>query len=173
MAEIRSTIEIMMERTKGMSLSEEEKKAFKREELQKKAKGLYLKLTQTPALMDSLLDGIRASDEPDDKMLRAMLWNIFVENLPSGKDMESYLELMRKIPASPDRVSLLSDLRKELKLHRQGRMKQRKVEMEAERKRLAAAGISGTAVSPKLRNDRGDNVDIIDKYKTMLIIDIN
>ncbi|MGB9618145.1 MAG: hypothetical protein ACP5M0_12350 [Desulfomonilaceae bacterium] len=173
MAEIRSTIEIMMERTKGMSLSEEEKKAFKREELQKKAKGLYLKLTQTPALVDSLLDGIRESDEPDDKMLRAMLWNIFVENLPSGKDMDSFLELMRKIPASPDRLSLLSDLQKELKVHQKGRMKQRKVELEAERKRLAAAGISGTAVSPKLRNDHDGTTNIIDKYKKILILDMN
>jgi hypothetical protein len=173
MGEIRSTIEIMMERTKGMALSEDEKKAFKREELHKKAKGLYLKLTQTPALMDSLLDGIRESDEPDDKTLRALLWNIFVENLPSGKDMDSYLELMRKMPAPPDRISLLSDMQKELKARQKSRMKQRKVALEAERKRLAAAGISGTAVSPKLRDDHDGTMDIIEKYKKILILDIN
>ncbi len=173
MGEIRSTIEIMMERTKGLSLSDEEKNALKREELQKRAKGLYLKLTEAPALMDSLLEGLRDSSEPDNKTLHALLWNIFVENLPLGKDVDGYLDLMRKIPISPDRISALSDLQKELKTREKNWMKQRKAALEAERKRLAAAGISGTAVSPKLRSDNEGVVDLIAKYRKKLILDIN
>lgn len=173
MGEIRSTIDIMMDRTKGLSLSDEEKKAFKLEELQKRAKGLHLKLTQTPTLVESLLNDIRENEEEDIDKLRSLLWNTFVENLPLGSDNDSYLELMRKLPVSLDRTRLLSELQKELKAHAKNRMKARKVALAAERKRLAASGISGTAVVPKLKSDNEDTKDLVEKYKKLLIYDIN
>lgn len=173
MGEIRSTIDIMMERTKGLSLSEEEKRALKLEELQKKAKGLYLKLSQTPPLIDSLLYGTGKSEELGNKELQSLLWNTFVENLPSGKDIDGHLGLMRKLPVSPDRIALLSELQNELKVSAKKRVRERKATLAAERKRLEAAGISGTAVVPKLQNDRDYNHDIINRYKKILIFDMN
>jgi len=44
LTEIRNTIDLMMERTRGMRLSEEEKHRIQREELEKKARGYALKL---------------------------------------------------------------------------------------------------------------------------------
>lgn len=173
MGEIKSTIELMMERTKGLSLSEDEKKEFKRQELQKKAKGIHLKLVQTPTLLPSLLEDMQHNDESDADTLQVLLWNTFVENIPCGKDVSEYVSLMRKLPVSSRRMELLRELENELSDQVKKRAKERKAAITAERKRLAVAGIEGTAVVPKLKNDLDYNKDIIDKYKKILILDIN
>ncbi len=173
MGEIRSTIDLMMERTKGLSLSEQEKKALKREELQKRAKGIYLKLTQNPSLLPTLLEGIRDSDEPDNNTLISFLWNTFVENIPAGRDMDKYLDLMRELPVSAEQLALLNALQEELKLEARKGLKERKAALAAERRRLEAVGISGTAVVPKLKSDRDYNQPILARYKDLLILDVN
>ena len=50
MAEIKSTLDIIMEKARDINVSEEEKKAFQRNEFEGKARGLLQKL------LDGLLD---------------------------------------------------------------------------------------------------------------------
>ena len=57
MSEIRSTIDIMMERTRGMSLSEEEKESLRKEELGKRAKGFRIKLLDAASEADDIQIG--------------------------------------------------------------------------------------------------------------------
>ena len=51
MAEIKSTLDIIMEKAKKFSVTEEEKKGFKRQELEGKIKGLVQKVVD--GVMDS------------------------------------------------------------------------------------------------------------------------
>ena len=153
MREIRSTIDLMMDRTRGMSLSPEEKKRLHMEELRKKAKGFEIKILANPDSSDEIIASINNEPEDDAGILKSLVWNSLVQNMPKGEGVLKHLEILDKLPQAKAKGKILDDLRAILKTSLKNRNKDLKNILNSERKKLAAFGISGSAVVPKLVTD--------------------
>ncbi len=145
MGEIKSTLDIIMEKTKGMNPTKEEKEAFRKTETKRQAKGWVQKF------MDGSLNAARIRGEMarlDEIRLKTVRECIISESLyrmdPEG-DNASVLRLLEEaveIDAGPVR-QLLEQTKK--------RLDKEKTAYEREFKDiLRMEGISGSAVVPNL-----------------------
>ncbi len=150
MGEIRSTIDLMMERTRGMTLSAEEQEHLRKERLGKIAKGYRMKLLELPEGADQILEAIENESPEDRELLRELIWAEMVENLPADADILKYLELMEKLPQAESKRLIIGELRGKFKSSLKHQVPDRKKIVLREKKKLAAAGISGSAVVPRI-----------------------
>jgi hypothetical protein len=167
---IRSTIDIMMERTRGMALSSEERESLRREDMLKKAKGYKLKLLENLSVWDEVLSSLAQEPPADRALVESFLWRILVEELPSNEEILKYLDVLEAI--APGKSSTLKEMRTAFKSGAKDRISDRKKLVHKEKKRLAALGISGTAVMPKIPPDAdaGDDFSaVLEKFKSQLL----
>lgn len=175
MGEILSTIELIMQRTQGMSLSQEEKHSLHREELRKKAKGFFVKLIEHPDSIDDILRSVRNEPPGDSEILTAMIWNEMAVNIPGRKAILKHIDAMEKIPHEEQKGKLLGELKAELNATLKNLSKDMKSLVNGERKKLAAFGISGSAVIPNVSIDslfETISSDIIVGYKDKLLTEL-
>lgn len=165
MSEIRSTIDLMMDRTRGMSLSPEEKKRLHMEKLRKKAKGFEIKILGNPDSSDEIIASINNEPEDDAGILKSLVWNSLVQKMPKGEAVLKHLEILDKLPQAKAKGKILDDLRAILKTSLKNRNKDLKNILNSERKKLAAFGISGSAVVPKLVTDSWINKNTSSKIE--------
>jgi hypothetical protein len=169
LSEIPSTIDLIMQKTKGMSMSPEERESFHKEEMFKKAKGYRLKLLQNPSNAEETLS-LLAQEPPEDRgLIDSFLWRILVEELPANQEILKYLDIMEMI--APGKLPILKEVRSAFKSGVKDRISDRKKILQKEQKRLAALGISGTAVVPKISKDTEDEGNFaaaLDKFKADL-----
>lgn len=165
MAEIRSTIDLMMERTKGMSLSAEERDQLHREELAKRVKGFKLKLMENRTTVDDILEAMNEDSDEDRRLLDSLLWEEIFNGLPNDKSIPKFLDLMERLPTGKAKPTVLKEMRSFFKDAAKGRSVDRKKLLTRERKRLAAAGISGTAVVPKVSKSLKANPDFLSRIE--------
>ncbi len=92
MTEIRSTIDLMMERTSGMRLSEEERQRIKREELEKKASGYALKLIDPNGPNQSALSSLDQESPEERSVLETLVWKNIVQGISSEDDIKVFLK---------------------------------------------------------------------------------
>lgn len=149
-SEIRSTIDIMMERTRGMILSDQERRELRREELTKRAKGFRMKFLEAPSRLEEILTAIDTEAEPDREMLYELFWVEMVKNIPEDNNILPYLGLLERLPQARHKERILQKMKGAVKQYTKQKGSHRKVIAAQERKRLAAVGISGNAVVPKL-----------------------
>ncbi|MBI5250071.1 MAG: hypothetical protein HY912_11315 [Desulfomonile tiedjei] len=171
LSEIRSTIDIMMEKTKGLAMSPEERESIRREAMLKKAKGYKLKLLENPSAAQDVLSSLRQEIPDDRNLIEAFLWKVLVEGLPASEEILKYLDVMEAI--APDNSSILRDLRTAFKSGVKDRISDKKKIIQKEKKKLAVQGISGSAVVPKLPKDIGDDDNnfsaVLEKFKAELL----
>lgn len=165
MAEIRSTVDLMMERTKGMSLSSEEKDQLHREELAKRVKGFKLKLIENRSTVDDILESMNEDSDEDRRLLDSLLWEEIFNGLPDDRSMPRFLDLMEGLPTGKANPTVVKEMRSFFKDAAKGRSVDRKKLLTREKKRLAAAGISGTAVVPKMSKNLKANSDFLSKIE--------
>jgi len=148
MAEIKSTLDIIMEKAKRFSVTEEEKKGFKRQELEGKIKGLLQKV------VDGVLDPERfqvevvAFQAKEKDLVHRILQEEIVARIELGANNEALLRILENIagPASAAVREVLAEFEK-------------KAEKEKESCRrtlvenLKEKGISGSALLPNLDAD--------------------
>lgn len=149
MGEIRSTLDIIMEKTKGLRASEDEKEAFRQKELRGKVQGLVQKY----------LDGLLSAEAVQSAMTS--------ESKQEQGDMENSIKeaLLRRLGVDPDNdqinTKVLAFLSNGLKMDNTPYLRliedsQREVSEEktarikALKHQLAQRGISGTALLPNL-----------------------
>jgi hypothetical protein len=150
-AEIRSTIDLMMERTRGMTLSTSERDDLRREEFAKRAKGLRLRLLTEGENIEDILSAIDAESPEDRDALRKALWQVMVEMLPlNGDDFLRSVTVMEQLPQARTKESVLRDIRGCFKHALKRQAEDRKKVVTREKKKLAAFGISGSAAVPKI-----------------------
>lgn len=148
MAEIKSTLDIIMEKAKKFSVTEEEKQGFKRQELEGKIKGLVQKT------IDGILDSERFQVEltalqAKDKDL---VYPILKEELMARMEVETNSEALLKMLKSTARPAwvavekVLADFDKKAEKQKESR---RKILVDNFKKR----GVSGSAVVPNLDAD--------------------
>jgi len=153
-------MDLIMERTKGMSLSPEEKEAFRREEMQKKAKGFKLRLLDDPAWSDEIAAAVEGVPRENRDLLWSLLWETMVDGLIEGEQPFKYLDIMEKLPQAREKQSLLKTVREELQSALKDRGKDRKKALIREKKKLASLGISGSAVVPKIPAGSGGDTAV-------------
>lgn len=147
MGEIKSTLEIIMEKTKDLTLSESEKEALQRKELANEAKGLVQKFLD--GLMNTrTLQAAMESHKEDLALLTALLRKEAMERVaPEGNNDKAYevLEEVLGLDATPVQRALAAFHKKvkDASAERQERL----------RNNLESLEITGPAVLPNLAND--------------------
>jgi hypothetical protein len=148
MGEIKSTLDIIMEKAKRFSVTEEEKKGFKRQELEGKIKGLLQKA------VDGVLDSERfqvevfAFQTKEKELVHRILQEEIVARIELGANNEALLKLLENIagPASPAIRKVLAEFEKRAEKQKDSR---RRTLVE----KFKTKGISGSAVLPNLDAD--------------------
>ncbi|MEJ2168192.1 MAG: hypothetical protein P8X90_21940, partial [Desulfobacterales bacterium] len=149
MGEIKSTLDLVMEKTKNLSLSDEEKQAQKHKEVESRIRGLlqkyqdgWLNKNELKKDYESLKKDFELSDD------KAMLNEIF-SRLDYSRDNQLLLELLEECgrvnPASLE--AIINDCRR---AHHEA-AGERKAQLKENLSRKFA--ISGSAVVPNLQTD--------------------
>jgi len=168
MGEIKSTLDLVMEKTRHLTLSQEEKKEQKHIEVNKRLKGLLQKYQDNLLKREHLekeLDSLRkAYDLKVDKMLSRML----LDGLKLGHKNESLLELLNEICGLDisGLETLLHDFRDAVGFASAKRIKEVKTDLAEKR------FISGSAVVPNLETDNELILtvkEIKDKFDQILV----
>jgi hypothetical protein len=143
MAEIKSTLDLIMERTKGLTLSPEEKEEFQREEWLKKARGWIQKFLEGWVDMDQLKKELFGREAPAG--WKKLLQPEIIGGLePEGDDEKRFhlITDLLEMPREPF-VKILKGFNQKVK-------EEKTRQSELLIKQLAAQDISGPAVIPNL-----------------------
>jgi len=147
MGEIRSTLDIIMEKARGVQVTDEDKAAFMRQEVEGKIRGLLQRV------LDGVIDAERLWSEVDDlgkdrrEMALAALQRECLKRMSPDGDNRGLLDILSSARFDTKPVEkLLQKYRKE-----QG---EKRADREAVlRGQLKIQGISGSAVVPNLKAD--------------------
>jgi len=139
-----------MERTRGLTLTTAERANLRKEEFGKRAKGFRLRLLEDPSRADEVLAVLKDETPEDRNLLETLIWGEMVENLPAGHDILKHIEVMKVLPQSHGKGRALGELKSLFKEGMKSEAEDRKKVITREKKKLAALGISGTAVIPKI-----------------------
>lgn len=148
MAEIKSTLDIIMEKAKKFSVTEEEKKGFKRQELEGKIKGLVQKVVDGVMYPERFQVEVTALQRKEKELVDRILKEEVVARIELGANNEALLRMLEYIagPASPAVRKALAEFEKKSEKQKESR---RKTLLESFKKK----GISGSAVLPNLDAD--------------------
>ena len=75
MAEIKSTLELIMEKTKNLTFTDEEKKASRKKEVQGKVRGFITKFMDGVMNLDTLGQGIASFEKEDQGIAKEIVVN--------------------------------------------------------------------------------------------------
>jgi hypothetical protein len=148
MAEIKSTLDIIMEKAKKFSATEEEKQGFRRQELEGKIKGLVQKT------IDGILDSERfqvevsALQTKDRDLVDQILKEEIVGRIEMEANSQTLLKMLEYIAGPSSRAvrETLADYEKKAE-------KQKESGRKALLNDFKKKGISGSAVVPNLDAD--------------------
>jgi len=148
MGEIRSTLDIIMEKTKGLTMSQEEKRAFQEEEMAGKIKGLIQKFLDGVLDMERLKMELAALAEKDEAMVKRLVREESLSRIELGENNEPFFGVLEETTRfDPNTVrEALREFEERLKRERISRE-------DGLKKKLEEQGISGSAVLPNISAD--------------------
>ena len=148
MAEIRSTLDIIMEKAKQVDVTEEDRIAFKKQELEGKIHGFLQKFQDQIISEDRLMEELKAIGMQEDQMVREIFMEDCLSRFDPEADNAALLDLMKKTTGL-DVAPFLEIIR-----NFQDQMDQeRDRSLTAYTERLRKKGVSGSAVLPNLEAD--------------------
>ena len=162
MAEIKSTLELIMEKTKDMTPTDEEKEAFRKKEIRGKVKGLLVKFLDGFLDLNKLMKEIAPFQEKDRTAVRDVLIHDCLDRIDPDADNTLTFDILKHladIDIEPIQT-LLSDYSGKLE-------KERHVYEQRLSNRIREKGISGSAVLPNLEADP-DWIHFVQESKTSL-----
>jgi hypothetical protein len=148
MAEIKSTLDIIMEKAKKFSVTEEERQGFKRQELEGKIKGLVQKT------IDGILESQRfqvevtALQAKDKDLVDQVLKEELVTRLELEENSQELLKMLEYVAGSAS-----SGVRKVLADFEKKGEKQKEIRRKTLLESFQKKGISGSAIVPNLNAD--------------------
>lgn len=148
MGEIRSTIDIIMEKTKDLTLTEKEKQAFRKTEIEGKMRGLLHKFLDGLMSMKAVKEEIGSLEPRQHRMVKEALVKECVDRIELGGENAPLFDLLEYFTGADTRP-----LRETLEGVRAEVEKQRKAREEIIREGYRDKGISGSAIVPNLRAD--------------------
>ena len=151
MGEIKSTLDIVMEKTKHLSLSKEEKATRKTEEIQKTIKGMIQKFKDQLLREDRFGKELEALEKTHNLHNRIILKTEIFDQIDLNRDNTPLLVLLRDICGeNVSRIeSLLRDYARQITAASDKRIVQIKDALSEK------YSLSGSAVVPNLENDSG------------------
>jgi hypothetical protein len=144
MAEIKSTIDLIMERTKNLSASPQEREAYRRREREKHIRGLVQRLLDYSLTLDDVKDELakekKNSQEAD---VMALLKEALAGHVDPEADNERLFRIVNELVGTPeDRLrEILLACQAEFSGWQDG-------QLERQKKELETTGVSGSAVVP-------------------------
>lgn len=150
MGEIRSTLDIIMEKTKGLTLTDSEKQELQREEVEGRVRGLFQKYADGAINLERLKREVDAFGEKRHEMAGRALLEECLTSLDLEGDEDPVLEVLKhlvNVDPNPLRV-ILAEFREDLK-------QKKDATEEMLRGRLEKLGVSGSAVMPNIKADQG------------------
>ena len=148
MGEIRSTMDIIMEKTKGLTMTEKEKTEFQQRELTGKIKGLTQKFFDGIINLDRLRIEAAALREEQQEIFDQIITEEAIKRLElegNNEPVFTVLENTTGIDSAPIQ-KILADFGQRLK-------REREVHERALWDKLKEKGISGSAVLPNIKAD--------------------
>ena len=152
MGEIKSTLDLVMEKTKNLNLSEEEKQDQKNKEIKSRLRGLVQKFQDEIISLEQFKAGYRAlrkefnlTETQNDQLLR-----VLCDRIEFGKDNQMLLDLLPQFTDSNiERISsVLRDFDKAIQTAAAAQSQIAKDEL------ARSHHISGSAVVPNLEADK-------------------
>lgn len=148
MAEVKSTLEIALEKANALEVSSKDREQFKREEALSKATSIFRLYTQHPQRLKSLSQAIEDSGT-DATLVRQCLREVFLKSLgphnPSDRIWEGLQEL-----GLQDRGNFQTAFSEILEDDARARQEVAERVNNLLRDSLSKTGISGTAVDPNI-----------------------
>ncbi|MBN2031926.1 MAG: hypothetical protein JW836_01515 [Deltaproteobacteria bacterium] len=149
MPEIKSTLDLIMEKAEKFTVTDEEKAAFRRRELEGKIKGLVQKYLDGLLDLERLKEQAAAFAANEEQTAYELMRVETLQRIKPGQNNERLLNVLSVMGVNVEVVKkLLRDFEKRI---RQGEKKRAELALENLRKR----GISGSAVIPNLDGDQG------------------
>jgi len=148
MAEIKSTLDLIMERTKNLTMTVDERKALQRKEWEGKVKGWVQKYLDGAITIEDLKEHIK-SGEPTVPEIRTIFKAEIVEHVQLGSDNTLSLQLLEEVLYEDTKpmVNLITLFQNTLNATMISRQ-------EAMKKALEQKKIFGSSVVPNLDHDR-------------------
>ena len=149
MAEIKSTLDLAMERTKKISISRGEREEIKKKEILQKVIGLFNRYREGRLSLNEIQKEIERMDEKTEKTVKTALLSQWIDALSLGNEHE---KLFKGVELLKNRD--VDEVRQ--KLHRliiEYQREKEKVKQEVRTQSINALkriGISGSAVEPKI-----------------------
>ena len=152
MAEIKSTLDLVMEKTKGMLLSEEEKRKIKLSERVEKIRGLVDGYLQGKWSKEKLKKEIEALSTGFEKEVYREVWQSLLDRFDFGEEGRKCLEALALFTNEEEYLNKLDSLWSEYQETYNQWLAERRLQLTSE---LARLGISGSAILPLPPNDLG------------------
>jgi len=149
MGEIKSTLDIIMEKTKGLTMTEEEKEAFRNKETEGKVRGLLQRFLDGFIDAERLKDEIGSLGEKRYAVAREALIRECMDRMEPGADNTILLDALENA-AGLD----IAPIRKIIIDYNQDLEQQEMDRKQVLQKNLEGLGISGTAVIPNIHADQ-------------------
>jgi hypothetical protein len=149
MAEIKSTIDLIMERTKSLAASPQERESYQRQEREKRIRGLVQRLLDDNITLDGVKDELAKEKKNGSAAeVTELLKNALAGHVDAEADNERLFRFVKELVGiSLDRLGeTLTTCRKES-------ASWKAVLAERQKKDLESRGISGPAVLPNAEAD--------------------
>jgi hypothetical protein len=149
MAEIKSTIDLIMERTKNLSASPEEREDYQRREREKHIRGLVLRLLDDSLTLDGIKDEL-AKEKKNGREAEAMafLKDAMAAHVDPDTDNERLIRIIQELAGTPE-----DRLRETLRACQVEFFAKKTALMERLKGELESKGIAGSAVLPNPEAD--------------------
>lgn len=149
MGEIKSTLDLVMEKTRNLTLSNEEKAEQKYDEIYKQVKGFLLKYQDKIINKDQLRKAIEALRKNHGSMADDILLRELLDMLKLNLDNDSHLDLLHEFCGSDihELKSIFKEYKELMLVSGQKRIRLLKEDLTSK------ASISGSAVLPNLEAD--------------------
>ena len=162
MGEIKSAVELAMEKTKGLHLSREEKEKLKEEELHSKAQGLVNRFLEVDFHLKEVEKDLAKYDPGQREHMEKLMLHYLCEAINLDRDNDLIfqgIEAFKKTGKTA--IKKIRDLVEDF---RQRREKEYKQAEKVLLKKLERQGISGSAVQPKVEGSQ-EWQEALDKFK--------
>ena len=151
MAEIKSTLDIVLEKTKHLTLSAEEKAEMQLKDALKKIAGYVKRVIDRLLSAEELLGQIRALPQEQHELVQREIARQMSQELDLSERTDPLIAAL-EVFAEPAWTALLADVRKCRYEYREARDGARQEECSRLLAGLATKGIRGSAVLPKVED---------------------
>lgn len=148
MGEIKSTLEIALEKAKAVEVSSEERKRFKREDALAKARDIFEQFINHPSRSRNLPEEIKKSGK-DPSVLKECLAEILLGAIDLSRSTERIWQGLQQLGLG-DTDPFKEALSRLVEDSNKARTKEAESLEKVLRESLGKAGISGTAVDPNV-----------------------